>query len=97
MDDKDRSVLQDVEEGPLENTINSPRFYNLSVEETMDQGQGLGSYNDGGPGHGIVFSPDGNEGYLTTALMSDDARSVATSDGGPLTDRLHVIHKYLTV
>ncbi len=94
MDDKDRIVLEDVEEGPLEDTmIDSPRFYNLNVEETMDQGPGLSSYNDLGgqgirpPGHGIVFSPDGNEGYLTTALMSDDARSVATSDGGPLTDR----------
>ena len=89
MDDKDRIVLEDVEEGPLEDTIDSPRFYNLNVEETMDQGPGLSSYNDPGraPGHGIVFSPDGNEGYLTTALMSDDARSVATSDGGPLTDR----------
>ena len=94
MDDKDRIVLEDVEEGPLEDTIDSPRFYNLNVEETMDQGPGLSSYNDlgghcrsGPPGHGIVFSPDGNEGYLTTALMSDDARSVATSDGGPLTDR----------
>ena len=35
----------------------------------------------------LVFSPDGNEGFLTTTLMSDDARSVATRDGGPLTDR----------
>ena len=91
MDDKDRIVLEDVEEGPLEDTIDSPRFYNLNVEETMDQGPGLSSYNDLGgqrpPGHSIVFSPDGNEGFLTTALMSDDARSVATSDGGPLTDR----------
>ena len=91
MDDKDRIVLEDVEEGPLEDTIDSPRFYNLNVEETMDQGPGLSSYNEvrgqRPPGHGIVFSPDGNEGFLTTALMSDDARSVATSDGGPLTDR----------
>ena len=91
MDDQDRIVLEDVEEGPLEDTIDSPRFYNLIVEETMDQGPGLSSYNEvrgqRPPGHGIVFSPDGNEGFLTTALMSDDARSVATSDGGPLTDR----------
>ena len=66
MDDKDRIVLEDVEEGPLEDTIDSPRFYNLNVEETMDQGPGLSSYNGLGgqrpPGHGIVFSPDGNEG-----------------------------------
>ena len=91
MDDKDRIVLEDVEEGRLEDTIDSPRFYNLNVEETMDQGPGLSSYNEvrgqRPPGHGIVFSPDGNEAFLTTALMSDDARSVATSDGGPLTDR----------
>ena len=86
MDDQDRIVLEDVEEGPLEDTIDSPRFYNLIVEETMDQGPGLSSYNDlrgqRPPGHGIVFSPDGNEAFLTR-----NARSVATSDGGPLTDR----------
>ena len=44
MDDNDRIVLEDVEEGPLEDTIDSLRFYNLNVEETMDAGPGLSSY-----------------------------------------------------
>ena len=42
----------DVEEGPLEETIDSPRFYNLTVEETQDNQ--LASFNDRSR---IVFSP----------------------------------------
>ena len=42
----------DVEEGPLEETIDSPRFYNLTVEETQDIQ--LSSLNDRSR---IVFSP----------------------------------------
>ena len=38
MDDKVELYDQDVEEGPLEETIDSPRFYNLTVEETRDEG-----------------------------------------------------------
>ena len=54
MDDKADVVDDnlDVEEGPLEETIDSPRFYNLTVEETQDIP--LASYNDRSR---IVFSP----------------------------------------
>ena len=54
MDDKADVVNDnlDVEEGPLEETIDSPRFYNLTVEETQDIP--LASYNDRSR---IVFSP----------------------------------------
>ena len=49
----------DVEEGPLEETIDSPRFYNLSVEETVADVQ-LQDASAGPHGRGrIVFSPDG--------------------------------------
>ena len=42
----------DLEEGPLEETIDSPRFYNLTVEETQDIQ--VASFNDRSR---IVFSP----------------------------------------
>ena len=79
MDEKVELYDNNVEEGPLEETIDSPRFFNLTVEETRDEG---GLVNDRSR---IVFSPGGDEGYLVT--MSDDQRSVGTSDTGPLTDR----------
>ena len=60
-----------MEEGPLEDTLQSPRFYNLTVEETQDLQ--VSSYNDRSR---IVFSPGGDEGYLVA--VSDDARSLAT-------------------
>ena len=51
----------DVEEGPLEETIDSPRFYNLSVEETVADVQ-LQDASAGPHGRGrIVFSPDGKQ------------------------------------
>ena len=74
MDVKERELPSDscdVEEGPLEETFESPRFYNLTVEETQDLQ--VSSYNDQSR---IVFSPGGDEGYLVTG--SDDARSLAT-------------------
>jgi len=81
MDDKTGVVDDnlDVEEGPLEETIDSPRFYNLTVEETQDVP--LASYNDRSR---IVFSPGGDEGYLVT--VSDDKRSEGGASG-QLTDR----------
>ena len=33
----------EVEEGPLEESLQSPRFYNLTVEETQDLQEQLGS------------------------------------------------------
>lgn len=80
MDDK--VELFGVEEGPLEETLDSPRFYNLTVEETRDE---AGLVTDHADRSRIVFSPGGDEGYLVT--MSDDQRSVGTNDTGPLTDR----------
>ena len=72
MDDKVLPIDScEVEEGPLEETLESPRFYNLTVEETQDLQ--VSSYNDRSR---IVFSPGGDEGYLVTG--SDDARSLAT-------------------
>ena len=59
MDDKiiPDDITLDVEEGPLEDTIeDSPRFYNLTVEETQNQDTGLGAcYVD--KRERIVFSP----------------------------------------
>ena len=71
-----------LEEGPLEDSDNysldlttvSTRFYNLQVEETVDQMnndsaeivRGAGSLGDR-----IVFSPGGNEGYLFMATKND--------------------------
>ena len=63
--------VYDVEEGPLEESLQSPRFYNLTVEETQDLQ--VSSYNDRSR---IVFSPGGDEAYLVAG--SDDARSLAT-------------------
>ena len=52
MDDK--VELFGVEEGPLEETLDSPRFYNLTVEETRDE---AGLVTDHADRSRIVFSP----------------------------------------
>ena len=65
MDVKERELPSDscdVEEGPLEETFESPRFYNLTVEETQDLQ--VSSYNDQSR---IVFSP----GRMGSGLVID--------------------------
>ena len=52
MDDK--VELFGVEEGPLEETLDSPRFYNLTVEETRDEAGLVTGHADRSR---IVFSP----------------------------------------